>query len=183
MKGNQSLLAVLALAAEVCLTTGCQSPDGTTNHTATGALVGGLFGAAVGLAAGGRHRAADAIILGTSGAIAGSLIGNAMDHDQRTCLRVYYPQTYQVVQYNEAAAVPAAAAPAAGTPPPAEPAPRALTLADIQALAAAGLKPEAINQEIELSHPKYSPDDLVQAGQSQPPLDPQVVECMKRHAG
>ena len=49
---------------------------------------------------------------------------------------------------------------------------------DIKALTKAGVKPEAINKEIEISQSKFSPQDLDVAQQANPAVDPAVLECM-----
>jgi hypothetical protein len=51
---------------------------------------------------------------------------------------------------------------------------------DIKALAAAGVKPEAISKEIEISQSKFSPQDIAAAQQAN--IDTAVIECMKSHA-
>ena len=51
---------------------------------------------------------------------------------------------------------------------------------DIKALAAAGVKKEAITHEIEISQSKYGPQDIAAAQQAN--VDPAVIECMKSHS-
>ena len=60
---------------------GCTNPDGTTNNTGTGALVGGVLGAATGALVSDNNRKG-AIIGGIVGAGAGGLIGNQLDKQQ-----------------------------------------------------------------------------------------------------
>src|ERR1051325_4504226 len=70
----------LAAAAVGLLAAGCETPEGTPNRTATGALIGGGIGAASGaLIGGGRHGAEGALIGGALGAVTGGLIGHSMD--------------------------------------------------------------------------------------------------------
>jgi hypothetical protein len=54
-----------------------------------------------------------------------------------------------------------------------------LTLEDIKALAAAGVKPEAIIKEIENSKAVFGPQDIAAAEQSNPPMAASVLEFMK----
>ena len=68
--------------------------------------------------------------------------------------------------------------------PPAATAPqmRQFTVDDIKALTAAGVKPDAITKEIDISQSKFSPQDIAAAQQANPPIDPEVIEYMKSHA-
>jgi outer membrane lipoprotein SlyB len=125
--------AVLCLAAAVAAVTltGCQYPNGETNNTASGALIGGAAGAMTGVAIGGpRHNAGpDALIGAAAGAIAGGIIGNVMDRQQAAALRAQAPQTYVRVQE--------------GQP---------LTVADVKAMAAARVSDDVIINQIRSSH-------------------------------
>ena len=56
-----------------------------------------------------------------------------------------------------------------------------LTVDDIKALTSAGVKPDAINKEIEISQSKFNPLDIAAAQQANPPIDPAVIEYMKDH--
>jgi hypothetical protein len=56
------------------------------------------------------------------------------------------------------------------------------TVDDIKALTAAGVKPDAINKEIEISQSKFSPQDIAAAQQANPPIDPAVIACMQSHS-
>jgi len=55
-----------------------------------------------------------------------------------------------------------------------------ITVDDIKALAAAGVKTDAINHEIEISQTKFTAQDIATAQQAN--VDPAVIECMKSHA-
>jgi outer membrane protein OmpA-like peptidoglycan-associated protein len=68
------LAAALALSA-------CTYNNGTPNQTGTGALIGGVTGAALGKAVGGDDRAA--IIGGVAGAVIGGAIGESMARQER----------------------------------------------------------------------------------------------------
>jgi len=68
------LFAGLGLAA-------CTNPDGTTNNTGTGALLGGGLGAAIGASIAGNNRRG-AVIGGIIGAGIGGAIGNDLDRQE-----------------------------------------------------------------------------------------------------
>ena len=56
------------------------------------------------------------------------------------------------------------------------------TVDDIQALAAAGVKDDAIEKEIEISQSKFTPADIEAAQQASPPIHPAVIAYMQSHA-
>jgi uncharacterized protein YcfJ len=123
MKTYQFILTAAGLAV---LLTGCQNPDGSQNNTGSGALIGGVFGALTGAAIGGsRHGGQDALIGAAAGALAGGLIGNSADREQEARLRAQAPQTYERVNQ--------------GSP---------LSLADVKALAKAGISEDVIVSQI-----------------------------------
>jgi len=131
------------------LLAGCQNPDGTVNNTGSGALIGGAMGALTGAAIGGRnHGGQDALIGAAAGALAGGLIGNSMDREQEARLKAQAPQTYAKVDQ--------------GQP---------LSLADVKALAKAGISEDVIISQIKNSRTVFhltAPDiiDLRDAGVS-----------------
>jgi outer membrane protein OmpA-like peptidoglycan-associated protein len=69
------------VAAAALVLAGCTNPDGTSNQTGTGALLGGLTGAAAGQVVGGDTRAT--VIGGALGAAAGGAIGARLDAQER----------------------------------------------------------------------------------------------------
>ncbi len=108
------------------LLSGCVSPDGRTDNTGTGALIGAGTGAFMGAMAGGpEHGGGGALIGLAAGAIAGGLIGHLVDQDQERRLRDQAPQTYERVDQ--------------GTP---------LSLADVKALAKASIAEDVIINQI-----------------------------------
>lgn len=196
MKNRHRIIGIAVVSLELVLTTGCENPNGTPNNTGTGALVGGLAGALAGGLSGGRHAGEHALIGGLVGAVAGGLIGNMIDREQQQRLQQQSPQTWQTIQYNDAVYQQQQAAaqgqPAAPPPPPPAAAPGApaqtppqagapvpLTVEDIKALTAAGVKPDAITKEIDVSQSKFSAQDIAAAQQADPPIDPEVIKCMK----
>ena len=118
------------MAGAAVILTGCQNPDGTQNNTGSGALIGGALGALTGVAIGGHsHGGQDALIGAAAGALAGGLIGNSMDREQEARLKSQAPQTYVKVDQ--------------GQP---------LSLADVKALAKAGISEDVIVSQIKSSH-------------------------------
>jgi transcription initiation factor TFIID subunit TAF12 len=128
-----------------------------------------------------------------AGAVTGALIGSMIDREQQRQLQQQSSQTLQTIQHNDAVyqqQQKAAQAPAqgqalpGGQPPSTPPADASsqmqpLTVDDIKALSSAGVKPEAITKEIDISHSKFSPQDIAAAQQATPAVDPGVIEYMK----
>jgi outer membrane lipoprotein SlyB len=124
---------VCLLAASLAVLTGCVNPDGTQNNTAGGALIGGALGAITGAVIGGpRNGGAGALIGAAAGAIGGGLIGNSMDQEQNARLRAQAPETYVKVDQ--------------GQP---------LSVADVKALAKAGISEDVIISQIKTSRSVY----------------------------
>ena len=126
---KQLLLSTLAGLA--VFLSGCQNPDGTQNNTGSGVLIGGALGAIAGAAIGGNnHNAGGGAAIGAaSGMLLGGLIGNSADQEQRERLRAQAPQTYTRAEQ--------------GQP---------LSLADVKALAHAGISEDVIISQIKNSH-------------------------------
>jgi outer membrane lipoprotein SlyB len=128
---NTKLQALtFAVATSAVLLTGCVDPNGQQNNTGTGALIGGALGAITGAAIGGpRHGGEGALIGAAAGLIAGGAVGNSMDQEQQARLREQAPQSYvRVVQ---------------GQP---------LSMADVKAMARAGVSDDVIIAQIQGSH-------------------------------
>src|SRR5208282_1600973 len=87
MKPNS--LVVTILAAGVVLT-GCYTPEGRPDNTATGALAGGAIGAGTG-----------ALIGGAVGALSGAIIGNSIDQQQRARIQAEAPATWERVEQGQ----------------------------------------------------------------------------------
>lgn len=124
----------LTLGALALVLAGCETPSGTPDRTATGALAGGGIGAASGAIIGGvsGHPAEGALIGGAVGVVTGGLIGHSMDEQERARLQAQAPQTYVRVDQ--------------GQP---------LTVADVKALAQARLSDEVIISQIRTSRTVY----------------------------
>jgi len=126
-------ILMLALAASAIVWTGCEYPNGDPNYTGTGALMGGGAGAVTGAAIGGERNGGEGALIGAAvGAVAGGLIGNSMDREQQERLRQQAPQTYARVDQ--------------GQP---------LSVADVKALARAGVSDDVIISQIRNTHTVY----------------------------
>ena len=124
---------VLSVASLTVLLSGCVNPDGSQNNTGSGALIGGAFGALTGAAIGGSHHGGqDALIGAAAGTLAGGLIGNAADQERNARLKAQAPHTYAKVEQGQPLAV-----------------------ADIKALAKAGISEEVIISQIKASRTVY----------------------------
>lgn len=126
-------IIILSLAGTL-LTAGCYTPDGRTDRTAGGALAGAAIGAGTGAILGSatRHAGEGALIGSAIGAFSGALIGSSIDQAERERLETEYPRTWSRVER--------------GQP---------LLLADIKALAAAGVSDEVIISQIRASRTVY----------------------------
>ena len=121
----------VGLAAAVGLSlAGCMSMQGRPDYTASGALAGGATGAIIGSVAG--HSGPAALLGGAAGALVGGLIGHGMDQAQEAHLRAQAPRTLERVER--------------GQP---------LTVADVKALAKAGISDELIISQIRNSRTVY----------------------------
>ena len=185
-------IGVAVVSVALVLTTGCVNPHGTQNNTGSGALIGGALGAITGAVIGHNNgnTGAGALIGAAAGVIAGGLVGNMIDQENQQRLQQQSPQTWNKLQNNDAvyaSSPPPSTPPAATAPPPttspAAPAPQMqqFTVDDIKALTAAGVKPDAITKEIDISQSKFSPQDIAAAQQANPPVAPEVIEYMKSH--
>jgi len=121
---------ILVVATSAVLLTGCIDPNGQPNNTGSGALIGGVLGAITGAAiCGPRNGGEGALIGAAAGLIAGGAVGNSMDQQQQAELRAQAPQTYvRVVQG------------------------QALGIADVKAMARAGVSDDIIISQIQGSH-------------------------------
>jgi Glycine zipper/WXXGXW repeat (2 copies) len=148
-----NLLSAIALTS---LLVGCVSPNGRPDYTGSGALIGGASGATIGALADRHNPGAGALIGGAAGLIAGGLLGHSMD------------QQAEAQRQANAASAAYAASPTA--PPP--------SLADIKAMAKAGVSDDLIISQINSTRAVYHLDandiiDLTNSGVSQ-----KVITCM-----
>ena len=152
MKRAEMIWLVGAMAL---LAVGCETPDGRVDRTATGALAGGAIGAGTGAIIGSqsRHAGEGALIGGAIGALTGGLIGHGIDSTARERVVEQSPQTMQHIDQG-----------------------RPLGLADIKALAKAGISDEVIISQIRNSRTVYRLSsaeiiDLHDSGVSQRVID------------
>jgi uncharacterized protein YcfJ len=126
-------VSIFAVATSAVLLAGCVGPNGEQNNTGSGALIGGVLGAITGAAIGGpRNGGAGALIGAAAGMIAGGAMGNSMDQQQQAELRAQAPQSYvRVVQG------------------------QSLSIADVKALAKAGVSDDIIISQIQGSHTAF----------------------------
>lgn len=123
--GNILMGTVLGLS-----TAGCFSPQGQPDYTASGALGGAAAGAIVGSTA--RHAGPGALVGGAVGAVVGGLIGHGMDQAQQQRLQAQAPQTWRHIEQSQP-----------------------LEVADVKALAKAGVSDDLIISQIHNSRTVY----------------------------
>ena len=92
---------VFALAG--IMLTGCMSPQGRPDYTASGALAGGATGAMIGSM--GRHPGPAGVVGAAVGAVVGGIIGHGMDQEQEAHLRAQSPQTIQRIEQSQPLAI------------------------------------------------------------------------------
>jgi len=127
MKHSAKLLVVAASGLSLA---GCLSPQGQPDYTGSGALGGAAVGALIGSTA--ARPGPGAAIGAAVGAITGGLIGHGMDQEQQSRLQAQSPQTWQRVEQGQPLAV-----------------------ADIKALAKAGVGDDLIISQIRSSRTVY----------------------------
>jgi Glycine zipper len=198
MKILHRTIGVSVVAFALALTTGCDTPSGV----GVGALLGAGAGAVIGHATG--NTRAGAMIGMAAGAVAGGVIGhiNAQQRAQlqqqspQTWQKIQYndavyagaqpPPPPPPAVSQPASSAPAAASQPSPTPSAVAPQPAStpaadsaqqmqpLTVEDVKALAAAGVKDDVITAEIQKSNSKFSQhdiSDLQQAGVSSTVID------------
>jgi hypothetical protein len=127
MKRSAFLMAVTVAGISL---TGCYTPQGRPDYTASGALAGGATGAVIGSMA--HDPGAGAAVGAAVGAVFGGLIGHGLDQEQEAQLRAQAPQTMQRVEQ--------------GQP---------LSEMDVRALSQAGISDELIISQIRNSRTVY----------------------------
>lgn len=105
---------------------GCITPYGRPDYTASGALAGGATGAIVGSMS--HNAGAGALV----GAVVGGLMGHGMDQEQEARLRAQAPQTMQRVEESQP-----------------------LRVSDVKALSQAGISEDLIISQIRNSRTVY----------------------------
>ena len=178
MKITLRTIGLIVISASLLLITGCNTPSGMAIGGALGTGFGALFGWAY-------HRPAEgAMVGGALGAGIGGIVGE-LNEQQRAYLQEHSPETLETIQHNNSIAQqpPTASAQPSSPQPPAtasaQDTPTPLTVDDIKALAAAGVKPDAIIQEIKQSNATYTPAQIEAAQQANPPVDSSVIAYMQ----
>jgi surface antigen len=123
--GYLLMVAVLGIS-----TSGCTSPSGRPDYTASGALAGGATGAIIGSTA--RQPGPAPLVGAAMGAVVGGLIGHEMDQDQEAQLRAQAQQTLQRVEQSQP-----------------------LTVADVKSLVKAGISDDLVISQIRNSRTVY----------------------------
>lgn len=127
MKRYSYLLAWVLVGMSL---TGCMSPQGRPDYTASGALAGGATGAIIGSA--GRHPGQAGLVGAAVGAVVGGIIGHGMDQAQESHLRTQSPQTIQRIEQSQP-----------------------LTVADIISMVKAGVSDDLVISQIRYSRTIY----------------------------
>ena len=121
---------ILVYAVAGLSLTGCMSPQGRPDYTASGALAGGATGAIIGSMT--RNSGAGGAVGAAVGAVVGGMIGHGMDQEQEARLRAQYPQTLQRVEQSQP-----------------------LTVADVEALVRAGVSDDLVISQIRNTRTVY----------------------------
>jgi hypothetical protein len=127
MKQYSYLLAWVLVGLSL---TGCMSPQGRPDYTASGALAGGATGAIIGST--GHHPGPAGLVGAAVGAVVGGIIGHGMDQAQEAHLRAQAPQTIQRIEQSQP-----------------------LTVADIISLVKAGVSDDLVISQIRYSRTVY----------------------------
>jgi outer membrane lipoprotein SlyB len=146
---------LLAIAVVGISLTGCMTPQGQIDNTASGALAGGATGAIIGSMA--HHPGTGALVGGAVGALAGGAIGHSVDQAQEAQqMRAQQPQ--QVVHRVEQG-------------PP-------LTVVDIKALVKAGVGDDLIISQIRNSRTVYrlKTEDIIDLKRAR--VSEKIIDCM-----
>jgi outer membrane lipoprotein SlyB len=185
MKIIQRTIGVGIVSVGLLLMTGCDTGTGALSGAAIGAGLGAIVGHATG------NTAAGAAIGAGLGAMTGAVIGH-INAQQQAQLQQQSPQTLATIKHNDEVAQQQQAAPSQTPPPqtqaspgqsPPPPATEALiplTVDDIKALDSAGVKKDVIIAEIQKSKSVYTAQDIAALQQSNPNIDPAVIDCMKK---
>ena len=154
-------IGVIIVSAALVVTSGCNTPGGTTSLL---------------------------VAIGLVTAITASTIMSQISKKQQDKLNEQSPQTLKTIQQNDRVyqqqkqapkpPTPADASQAQTPPPPAE-ALIPLTVEDIKALDSAGVKKDVIIDEIKRSQSVFTQADITALQQSNPNIDPAIIKCMK----
>jgi hypothetical protein len=206
---NLTIISCILLTSLPGCTSPDGRPDNTATGALAGGLFGGVVGAlAGGPRHSGRNAFFGAAAGALTGALVGHIIDQeqrerlreqspqtwaTIQHNDYVIQQQSQPPSGQPAPPPPAVSAPpqtpaATVAPTPGAPPVASPNSQGqtadqnvvpLTLEDIKALAAAGVKPDVIIKEIENSKAFFGPQDIAAAEQTSPPMAASVLDFMK----
>jgi hypothetical protein len=159
-------------------TPSCETPPGTGAGVAA---VGGLAGTIVSIAMPnsnlGCEIAAGSIALGATMEVI-----NQISEQQRAYLQANSPRTLVIIQRNDNVVKQQhiAAQSNSQESPASKKRVTPLSVDDVMALTAAGVKPEVINNAIAQSKASYSSDEIAKVQQATPPVSPSVIVFMQK---
>lgn len=180
MNITNRLIAAPVVLAALLFTSGCETAPGTGAGVAA---VGGLAGTIVSIAMPNSNLGCQ--ISAASFALGATMETiNQISEQQRAILAANAPQTLVVIQHNDAV-VKQQKQPAVAQTNTEEKAPRKkkvtpLSVDDVTALAAAGVKPDVIIKAIGESKAVYTPNQIAKAQQASPAVDPSVISYMQK---
>lgn len=206
---NQTVVSCILLTSLPGCTSPDGRPNNTATGALAGGLFGGVVGAlAGGPRHNGRNAFFGAAAGVVAGALVGHMIDQeqrerlreqspqtwaTIQHNDYVLQQQSQPPSGQPVPPPPAVSAPPqtpapAVASTTGGPPVASPNTQSqtadqnvvpLTLEDIKALAAAGVKPDVIIKEIENSKAMFGPQDIAAAEQANPPMAASILDFMK----
>ena len=207
---NQTVISFILLTSLPGCTSPDGTPNNTATGALAGGLFGGVVGAlAGGPRHSGRNALFGAAAGALTGAVVGHMIDQEQrerlrEQSPQTWATIQHNDYVMQQQSQPPSGQPAPPPPAVSAPPqtpvpsptpggPPASAPGTqgqtagqnvvpLTVEDIKALAAAGVKPDVIIKEIENSNAVFGPQDIAAAQQTSPPMDASILDFMKSHS-
>jgi outer membrane lipoprotein SlyB len=179
MKTMHRTIGIAVVSFGLMLVTGCDTPSGA----GIGALLGAGTGAVI-AAATHQDVAKGALIGAAIGGVTGGIIGK-INADQKAKLQQASPGTYEKIQRNDEIAKKQANASQTTTgqsPSQVTEAPAPLTVDEIKAMTTSGIKPDVVVSTIKESKSVYTQQDIDSLKQTNPNIDPTIIECMKNQA-
>jgi len=184
MKIMHKTVAAGAVAfATLMFTTGCDTPgEGAAVGGTTGFFAGTIIGDATG------HPELGQAIGTLSGLAAGAVIGEINEEQQRK-LEANSPRTLRRIRHNDDVVQEQRKVAKAHTEKSTSsetassekaPSPTPLSVDDVKALTAAGVKKDAIIHAMKESKAVYHESDVAKAQGATPPVDPDVISYMQK---
>lgn len=206
MKLTQRTAGLTLVSVGLVLATGCNTSTGAFTGGAVGGVLGGVIGHATGNTRAGIliGAASGAVAGGIIGHLNAQQQARLRQQSPQTLATIQHND--EVLRQQAAQPQPVSSPPqpvpaqpqiqpeqpqpSNTAPPQGQPQPDSaqtqnsnlipLTVEDVKALAAAGVKPEVIIDEIGKSKSVYSQQDIAMAQQANPPVDPSVLDFMKK---